>query len=184
MEKTPGAHYPPDMLKLFDRHGSLGRGLLLRGISFLFIGWFMTSWVPPFLEHSGGIDPLDMRLWYSPQEASELVSALGDGGGAYYLRMIVADFVFMGFALAGDAILLGLLLRALGWSDWPRWLLLAGIGADAIENIVTASVILGLPEELFWLGGLATLCKQFAAMVLLAVYTLGLGTCLVRRIRR
>ena len=172
------------MFTLLDRHTSLAHGLLFRGISILFMGWFMIRWMPLFHAHSTGNDPLDMRIWYSPDEASALITALGSEGGAYYLQMILCDFVFMGFALAGDAILLGLLLRALGWSDWPRYLLLAGMGADAIENLVTAGVIAGLADSLFWVGGLATLGKQCAAMTLLGVYGFGLSTLLVRRIRR
>lgn len=171
------------MLHFLDRHATLGRGLLLRGFSLLLVAWFMTRWIPPFLEHSGGLEPLDMRLWYPPSEAAALVDALGADGGRYYLRMIAGDLLFMGASLAGDAMLLGLLLRHLGWSDWPRTLLLAGIGADAVENIVTASVIVGAPPDLFWLGGLATLFKQGSAVVLLGVYAAGLSALVVRRAR-
>ncbi len=171
------------MLTRLDRHATLARGLLLRGVSVLFIAWFMTSWLPPFLAHSGGLGPLDARMWYAPEEATRLLSALGPDGRAFYLRMIASDFVFIGFAAVGDLMLLGLLQRHLAWPNWPRRVLLVAVGADAVENLVTTSVILGAPPACFWLGGAATLVKQGAAMVILTVYAAGLVTAGARWLR-
>lgn len=172
------------MIDLIDRHTTLARGLLARGISVLFMAWFMLGWMPVFAAHSGDLPPLDMRLWYSAGEAGQLLDALGDDGGAFYLEMIAGDFVFIGFAAVGDLMLLGLLLRHLGWPGWPRQLLLAAVVADGIENVVTAAVLLGAPRACFWLGGLATLLKQCAAVTLLVVYACGLLALAWRRLIR
>lgn len=104
------------MSEWIDRHATLGRGLLLRAISLGFMAWFMMRWMPPFLAYSGGLLPLDARMTYRPEEAMQLIAALGPDGRAFYLRMIATDFVFMAFVLGGDLVLLGLLLRRLGAS--------------------------------------------------------------------
>lgn len=172
------------MLDTLDRRTNLGHGLVLRAISIAFIYWFMTSWAEPFRTLSSGLDPLDMRVWYSPEEGMVLVNALGAEGAAYYLHMIAADFVFMGFAITGDLILLRVLLQYLRWQDWPRWLLVAAMVADATENTITALVLNGAPGALFWLGGAATLFKQASATILLGVYAVGLPAAAWRRLRR
>lgn len=172
------------MLDTFDRRTKLSHGLVTRAISIGFIYWFMTSWMEPFRALSEGLEPLDMRFWYSPDEGMALVRALGPDGASYYLRMIAGDFVFMGFAFFGDLVLLRVLLRYLGWHDWPRWLLIGAVLADGLENTMTALVLSGAPETLFWLGGAATAFKQTGAMVLLGVYAVGLPLAGWRRLRQ
>ncbi len=123
----------------------------------------------------GGLDLLDSRGWYTPDEASALFDAL-DGLDAnarlvYAATGLTIDMVFpVAYGLL-FAILLFRLFRA------PFYLLpLALAAADILENATVAALALshaGAPSPAAWLAAGLTLIKTILIFATLAAVAMG-----------
>lgn len=111
----------------------------------------------PTIEHlSGGIPSLDMRSSFTPDDAYELFTALGEGGrGAYRFFHLVPDTLFpicysMTFALLAAWFLVRLQPR----DHYLQWLslmpLISGL-ADILENLTLVFASLAYPGRINWL---------------------------------
>jgi hypothetical protein len=155
-------------------------GLLICTACFFWLFNFSTLPLsnPELKRVSGGEGLLDLRLYYSAQEAFRTIESYGAGGRALYLRFLAADFIFVpiyGLAFA-------LLFTRLALTLWGRAssrivvnLLPLGIAlADFVENSCLLFLLTGYPERRLFVGalaGMATLTKQaltFSALLFLA----------------
>ena len=152
---------------------------LLAAIAFFF--WlFNFSTLPlsnPALKLAGnGGELLDMRLYYSAQEAFREMDRYGARGRAVYLRFLSVDFLFaLTYGLA-FSLLLTRLTRALFGpaSSWSRLNLLPiGIALmDWLENCCLLLMLIRFPEQNVFIGtaaGIATLAKWVLTAVTMAV---------------
>jgi len=133
---------------------------------------------PELKRVSNGEGLLDLRLYYSAQEAFQTIESYGPQGRALYLRFLAADFVFvpiygLAFALLFSRVALTLWGRAssrLRVNLLPLGIVLA----DFVENICLFLLLTGYPEHSLFVGtlaGMATLTKHvltFSALLFLA----------------
>lgn len=133
-----------------------------------------TPWgVAQLKAFSGGQGLLDLRFWYTPSQAQELLGAWGTQGRAYYGGLILplslliplAYVVFLGF------LLLYLLKKVNPASPWFYFLPLVAIGAAVSDLLASGLLAFQLwlyPESwafLFWPMAVFTAAKW----ILLAV---------------
>lgn len=148
--------------------------LLLSAIVFFWL--FNLSHVPfsnpSLIKISGGEGLLDVRPFYSAQEAFFILGRYGAQGRELYLKFIAADFIFIPVYSLGFSLLFTRIVRArFGENDTWLWLNLLpfGIGLfDCIENLCILGMLLMYPGTNLALGtlsGLATLCKTVLTLV-------------------
>jgi len=133
----------------------------------------------------GGLELLDSRLWYTPEDAEALFDALDrlDAGGRvlYAATGLTIDLAFpVAYGLL-FAILLFRLFRA------PLYLLpLAAAAADVLENLTVAVLALGhdgAPSALAWFAAAFTLVKAVLCYATLAMTGVGGVLGLSRRLQ-
>ena len=124
-----------------------------------------------------GLDLLDGRGWYTPEDAANLFDAL-DGLDAsaravYAATALTIDMVFP----ASYGLLLAVLLFRLFRGGAPLYLLpLAAALADALENITVAALVLshdGSPSTWAWPAAVFTLVKWVLLVATLAAICVG-----------
>jgi len=131
----------------------------------------------------GGLDLLDSRIWYTPDEAAALFEALdrfdAHARTIYAATGLTIDMVFPPAYGLLFAILLFRLFRA------PFFLLpLATAAADMLENITVAVLLVsyaGAPSPLAWLAAAFTLIKALFGYAGLAATAVGAVRWLWRR---
>ena len=124
-----------------------------------------------------GLDLLDGRGWYTPEDAADLFDALDrlDAGArtVYAATALTIDMVFP----ASYGLLFAVFLFRLFRGGAPLYLLpLAVALADALENITIAALALihdGTPSPLAWPAAVFTLVKTVLFVATLAVTCLG-----------
>ena len=134
----------------------------------------------------GGLELLDARGWYTPEEAAALFDALDALDANARLVYAATGFTIdMAFPLAYGllfAIVLVRLFRA------PLFVLpLALAGADVLENLTVAALALGHagpPSPVAWLAGGFTLVKMVLIVATLAATGAGAARRLWVRMRR
>jgi len=141
---------------------------------------------PELKRVSNGEELLDLRLYYSAQEAFRTIESYGAEGRALYLRFLAADFVFVPIYGLGFALLFTRMALALwGRSSSRMWINLLPLGivlADFLENICLLLLLTGYPERSLFVGalaGVATLTKHvltFSALLFLVIGCLSLLT--------
>lgn len=110
-----------------------------------------------------GLDLLDSRVWYDPEEAAALFDALdrvdASARAVYATTALTIDMVFPACYGLVFAALLFRLLRG----GWPLYLLpLILAVSDVLENVTVAALVLsydGEPSPLAWLAAALTLVK-------------------------
>ena len=125
----------------------------------------------------GGLDLLDGRGWYTPDEAGTLFDALDrlDAGARaiYATTALTIDMVFP----ACYGLLFAALLLRLFRGGAPLYLLpLATALADVLENVTVAALALGhdgSPSPIAWLAAAFTLVKTVLVAATLAVTYVG-----------
>ena len=136
----------------------------------------------------GGLELLDSRGWYTPDEAAVLFDELdrldANARLAYAATGLTIDLAFPVFY----GLLLAILLFRLFRGGIPLFLLpLAMAAADVLENMTIAGLALshaGAPTPLAWLAAAFTLVKT--VLIDATAAALGVGTIwwLWRRLRR
>ena len=124
-----------------------------------------------------GLDMLDSRGWYTPEEAAALFDALdrldASARVVYATTALTIDMVFP----ASYGLLFAVLLFRLFRGGAPLYLLpLAVALADGLENITVAVLALtydGAPSSLAWLAAVFTLVKTALFVATLAVISVG-----------
>lgn len=138
-----------------------------------------------------GAGPLDLMFAYTPDEAFASIAAMGEAGrGAYRLFLMTADVIYpvsyvllLGWAIA-------LAARATRFAG-ALWLLAPVAGLflfDMCENTAVIALLVqypARPEALAWMASAFTtlkwLCAGAAALVLLGLAALRLGSFAIRR---
>jgi hypothetical protein len=146
----------------------------LMSVLLLAAGWFFWQFnfssLPvsnrALVKLSGHDGLLDLRLYYTAQEAFTALSHYGEAGRGLYVKFLAADFIFIPIYSLGLGFLMTRLVRA-AFHGAPRrlWLNLLplGVGAlDATENVFIL-IMLGLyPNSNVLIGtlaGITTFCK-------------------------
>lgn len=135
-----------------------------------------------------GLDLLDSRGWYTPEEAAVLFDALdqldASARAVYAATALTIDMAFP----ASYGLLLGVLLFRLYRGGARLYLLpLAAALADALENITVAVLALshdGTPSPLAWPAAVFTLVKWVLFVATLAAICIGGMRWLGARTRR
>jgi len=135
------------------------------GLMFLMNGTQLPFSNPTIVEHSGGIPILDMRLWFTPEDAYDLFTALGtEGRRAYRILHLLPDMIFpMGYSLVFAFLSAWFLVRLFPLEYWMQWLclipLVSGL-ADQLENLSLVICSLAFPQRMDWLVRLAHLLNK------------------------
>ena len=124
-----------------------------------------------------GLELLDSRAWYTPEEAADLFDALDrldDGARVFYATTaLTVDMVFP----VSYGLLFAALLYRLFRGGAPLYLLALALAlADALENVTVAALALshdGEPSPLAWLAAVFTLIKWALLVVTLAAVCVG-----------
>lgn len=124
-----------------------------------------------------GLDLLDSRGWYTPEEAAALFDALDQLDASarvvYATTALTIDMVFP----ASYGLLFAILLFRLFRGATPLYLLpLALASADVLENVTVAALALshdGAPSQLAWLAAVFTLVKSVLIVATLATICVG-----------
>jgi len=124
-----------------------------------------------------GLDLLDGRGWYTPEDAADLFDALdrldASARAVYAATALTIDMVFP----ASYGLLLAVLLFWLFRGGAPLYLLpVAAALADALENITVAVLALshdGAPSPLAWLAAVFTAVKWALCVATLAAVCVG-----------
>ena len=142
-------------------------GLLSTSILLLFLiqGTNLPFSEPTIEEFSGGLPVLDTRSSFTPDDAYELFSALGEEGRhAYRLFHIVADTLFpISYSLTFAFISAWFIVRLLPLDHAYHWLslipLVSGL-TDILENICLVFSSLAYPDRVDWLVQTAFLMNR------------------------
>jgi len=134
-----------------------------------------------------GLDLLDSRGWYTPDDAAALFDALDrlDGGAraVYATTALTIDMVFP----ASYGLLLAVLLFRLFRDGAPLYLLPLTVAvADGLENIAVAVLAVshdGAPSVLAWPAAVFTAAKTVLFVATLAVICAGAMRWMWQRIR-
>lgn len=134
-----------------------------------------------------GLDLLDSRGWYTPEDAADLFHALdrldASARTVYAATALTIDMVFP----ACYGLLLAVLLFRLFRGGAPLYLLpLAVALADALENITIAALALshdGAPSPWAWPAAVFTLVKWLLSLATLTVTCVGVARWLWTRTR-
>lgn len=141
---------------------------------------------------TGGVGLLDMKTYYTPDQAYQHLEALGEAGRRFNIRLSISlDYVFpLVYSLLWFS-LIALILRAwLGKENpWRRLSLLALAGGlfDWLENTALLGLLFNYPQRLDRLAAAASLftgakwALNLLGLVLILTGLIGLGC---RRIRR
>ena len=127
-------------------------GLLM----FLMNGTNLSFSGPTIEEFSGGLPTLDLRSSFTPEDAYELFTALGNEGRlAYRFFHLVPDTLFpISYSLAFAFISAWFLVRLLPMDHNIQWLslipLISGL-ADVLENLSLVFASLAYPGRIDWL---------------------------------
>ena len=124
-----------------------------------------------------GLDLLDSRGWYTPEEAAVLFDALDRlDGSARVVYATTALTIDMVFPASYGVLLAGVLFRLFPGGPALYLLPLALALADVLENITVAGLALsyaGAPSSLAWLAAAFTLVKTVLIVATLAVTCVG-----------
>jgi len=176
----------------------IARRYSLRLMIGLFLGVAFFFWLfnfstlplsgPELRKLSSGEDLLDVRTYYSAQEAFRAMERYGTAGRALYIRFLAADFIFAPLYGLAFALLFTRLASTLfaPSSPWNRMNLLPiGIAmADIAENLCILVILQMYPDQKHLVGslaGIATLAKWVLSMAALAFLTLSSLFLLARR---
>ena len=134
-------------------------------LTFIMNGTELPFSTPTIEEHSGGVPILDMRLSYTPEEAYQLLTALGTPGRqAYRTLHLVPDMLFpISYGLVFAFTSAWFLVRLFPLDHPLQWLsltpLISGL-ADILENLSLVMSSLVYPRRMDWLVQVASLLTK------------------------
>ena len=134
-------------------------------LTFIMNGTELPFSTPTIEEHSGGVPILDMRLSYTPEEAYQLLTALGTAGRqAYRTLHLVPDMLFpISYGLVFAFTSAWFLVRLFPLDHPLQWLsltpLISGL-ADILENLSLVMSSLVYPRRMDWLVQAASLLTK------------------------
>ncbi len=163
--------------------------LLFLALDLLFVAFILPNTEAQMKATSGGVGPIDLQFFYTPEKVYSMVSAYGESGRAFYRTFeLTGDIIYPIIYTLFFSLLLSWLFRRgfAGDSHWQRLNVLP-FGAllfDLLENscIVTMlSIYPATPAPLAWLATGFTMIKWSFAAVTLLLVLLGVVMALGRR---
>ncbi|MGY5852294.1 MAG: hypothetical protein RTU92_01865 [Candidatus Thorarchaeota archaeon] len=171
-------------MKLTDRliQRATGKNMLIFLIISVVTIMIMSLAIVPIMDaESGNLSSLDTRFFYTYDDVTELLTALGPTGRLYYLYQKIVDSFFpIGYGI-GLTLALGYLWKRNELkTSWSFIILLPVIGAvfDYTENILITTQLVSFPvisEVIVNLAVIATILKWvflYAAFALLFILIL------------
>jgi hypothetical protein len=120
-------------------------------------------------EHCGGLDPFDVRGFWTDEDARALVRACGSAGRDAYLGLELADLLYPAVAGAALLVVTALLLRRFGGRAWPLLLpVIAMTVLDYAENLTVWTLLLRWPDVdpiVAIIGGPVTAAKRIFGFI-------------------
>lgn len=172
--------------QLFHRYAKGWLILLLAFLDVLFNAVILPRTQASLEAASGGVGPIDLKLFYTPEQVNSMIAAYGDAGRAAYRTFeMTGDIVYpIVYTLFFGLLLSWLLQRAFASNSRGRLLNIVPVGAwffDLLENIgivlmlslyPATSTLLAQATALFtlvkWIFAVATLALILLALVLAA----------------
>ncbi len=135
-----------------DRPIDGGRVLGMVIVTLAVYAYMLLVSIPKVMAFSGGMKLFDMLpAGYTVEYARELLERLGvDGRNAYLTHQIPVDMVYPAlFAISYSLLLVWVLRKAAGRTNWIFWLSLLPVGAglfDYLENVGIIGMLWMFPE--------------------------------------
>lgn len=165
--------------------------LLFLALDLLFVALILPSTEAQMKATSGGVGPIDLQFFYTPEQVYSMVGAYGEAGRAFYRTFeLTGDIIYPIIYTLFFSLLLSWLFRR-GFAGASRWqrLNVLPFGAllfDLLENscIVTMlSIYPATPTLLAWLATSFTMVKWSFAVVTLLLLLIGAVMTLGRLVR-
>lgn len=164
--------------------------LFVIGFTLQFI--IMGLLLPSFLKLSGGLQPLDLRSWYTPEDSMALIGALGEAGTSFYLwRFLLVDLPFPFIMSIAFASLVNLIIKKIEFKRKyiyiPVFVPMMILLFDYIENLMTTLSIFSFPNipmGLTYIGAVCTFSKNIFFMLTLLVLVIGTLRLIFLKIRK
>lgn len=162
--------------------------LLFLALDLLFVAFILPNTEARIKAASGGIGPIDLQFFYTPEKVYSMVSAYGEAGRTFYRTFeLTGDIIYPIIYTLFFSLLLSWLCQR-GFAGDSRWQRLSVVpfGAlffDLLENscIVTMlSLYPATPAPVAWLAAGFTLLKWSFAGVTLLLLLAGAGMALYR----
>lgn len=159
--------------------------LVLAVLDFLFIGVIMPRLQAGMEAASGGVGPIDLRFFSTPEQIQSMIEAYGEAGRASYRTIeLTADILYpIIYTLFFCLLLSWLLQRAFAADSSVRMLNVVPIGGwlfDLLENVGVVTMLSIYPNTsvlIAWATILFTIVKWVFALatVVLILYALVLA---------
>ena len=155
----------------------------------LFVAFILPNTEAQMKATSGGVGPIDLQFFYTPEKVYSMVSAYGESGRAFYRTFeLTGDIIYPIIYTLFFSLLLSWLFRRgfAGDSHWQRLNVLP-FGAllfDLLENSCIVTMLSIYPATLAplaWLATGFTMIKWSFAAVTLLLVLLGVVMALGRR---
>lgn len=165
--------------------------LLFLALDLLFVAFILPNTEARLKAASGGVGPIDLQFFYTPEKVYSMIDAYGATGRAFYRTFeLTGDIIYPIIYTLFFSLLLTWLFRR-GFAGDSRWqrLTVLPVGAllfDLLENscIVTMlSIYPTTPTLLAWLATSFTMIKWSFAIVTLLLLLAGTVMALYRGVR-
>ena len=162
--------------------------LLFLALDLLFVAFILPNTEAQMKATSGGVGPIDLQFFYTPEKVYSMVSAYGAAGRAVYRTFeLTGDIIYPIIYTLFFSLLLSWLFRR-GFAGDSRWqrLNVLPFGAllfDLLENICIVTMLTlypATPAPLAWLATSFTMIKWSFAVVTLLLVLVGVMMALGR----
>lgn len=160
--------------------------LLFLALDLLFVAFILPNTEAAMKETAGGVGPIDLQFFYTPEKVYSMVSAYGAAGRIFYRTFeMTGDIVYPIIYTLFFSLLLTWLFRR-GFAGDSRWqgLNVLPFGAllfDLLENVCIVTMLTlypATPAPLAWLATGLTMIKWSFAGITLLLVLVGLGMAL------
>jgi hypothetical protein len=162
--------------------------LLFLALDLLFVAFILPNTEAQMKATSGGVGPIDLQFFYTPEKVYSMVGAYGAAGRAVYRTFeLTGDIIYPIIYTLFFSLLLSWLFRH-GFAGDSRWqrLNVLPFGAllfDLLENICIVTMLTlypATPAPLAWLATSFTMIKWSFAVVTLLLVLVGVMMALGR----
>jgi hypothetical protein len=172
-----------DKLSNFLRHQANRRNIFIFLALFILMNALILPWAGGRIEaYSGGVGPIDLEFWYTPERVYEMIAAYGDQGRSFYLVFeLIGDTAYP--IIYGGLFALWItffLQRSFSLESGVQKLHLLPVAVmvvDFLENVAIMIMLAAYPTQLTAVAQAATLFTAlkwllFAATVAATLFAL------------
>lgn len=162
--------------------------LLFLALDLLFVAFILPNTEAQMKATSGGVGPIDLQFFYTPEKVYSMVGAYGAAGRAVYRTFeLTGDIIYPIIYTLFFSLLLSWLFRR-GFAGDSRWqssnvLPFGALFFDLLENICIVTMLTiypATPAPLAWLATSFTMIKWSFAVVTLLLVLVGVVMVLSR----